>query len=231
MGWPRILIADHDPISRHVIGAAFEAAAQLELVGVLDCAEPVIGWPLAAADAVVLIEVPHDDVPLTVRTLRDRDLRVLLVGISWTPRMLDAALAAGATGCLVKDADTDRLVAAARAVAAGTVVFSPELFGLYTSHAGRLGGAAPTRLSAAGDAVHRLVRSLTKREHEILELLACGLSTAEVAASLRVSPATVKSHVSHALTKLRVRNRTEAVLLARQLIDVVPAPYAATARR
>lgn len=102
-------------------------------------------------------------------------------------------------GCLTANPGPERLATAVRAVAAGQVVLSPELAPLWTR------AEAPPRPTA----------HLTIREHEVFALLADGLTSSEVAASLAVSVATVKSHVSHVLSKLGARNRLEAVLLMR----------------
>jgi DNA-binding NarL/FixJ family response regulator len=87
-----------------------------------------------------------------------------------------------------------------------------------------------------GDAGHDTTRTpLTEREYEVLNLLAEGMSTAEAATELRVSPATVKSHVSHALPKLGARNRVEAVLMIKTDVSGVrdrniPRPATGTRR-
>jgi DNA-binding NarL/FixJ family response regulator len=119
----------------------------------------------------------------------------------------------------VKNTEVGGLAAAARAVASGHTVLSPELHGLYTSPVRVVPGPVPSQVSRRAGSPDHLLRLLTGREHKVLALLAEGLSTAEAAADLKVSPATIKSHVSHALTKLGVRNRLEAVLLVRQLLE------------
>jgi len=117
---------------------------------------------------------------------------------------VDWALSIGATGCVVKDAKMGGLADAVHAVAGGYLLFSPEL----AAQAGPSDVVTPFPLQRSNS-------GLTDREHEVLGLLADGLSTVEAARSLGVSPATIKSHVSHALPKLGARNRLEAVLLIR----------------
>ncbi|MFD3536470.1 LuxR C-terminal-related transcriptional regulator [Streptomyces sp. NPDC058664] len=202
----RVLVADHDPISRHVLTSVLRRSPHLEVAGSVNEQQPLTEWPLDRIDVVVLVSVFRENVAQLVRRLESRKVRVLLVGTTWSKGRLDAAFAAGATGCLVKDIQVAGLSAAIRAVASGHTVLSPELRVLYTQR-------APGPSSARTTGSERLLHTLTSREREVLKSLADGMSTAETAAQLHVSPATVKSHVSHALTKLGARNRLEAVLL------------------
>ncbi|MFF9143375.1 LuxR family transcriptional regulator [Streptomyces sp. NPDC014861] len=216
-GRVRVLVADHDPISRHVLTSVLRKVPDLDVTGSVSDQQPLDRWPLDRVDVVVLVSAPHDDTARAVRFLESRQVRVLLVGTSWTKRGLDAAFAAGATGCLVKTIDIAGLSAAVRAVASGHTVLSPELRALYAPPA----AVAPdARTPGPGTPLH----TLTSREREVLGSLASGMSTAETAARLHVSPATVKSHVSHALTKLGARNRLEAVLLFQRSSDPVTEP-------
>lgn len=213
----RVLLADPDPISRHVLGSALREAGRFP-VACVDSRHPLREWPLAGMNVAVLVVGPQEDPAATVRELTARKLRVLLLGVGWTRERLSAALAAGAAGCLVKDTRVEGLAPAAQAVASGHMVLSPALLCLY---AGPAAGAADgeRRPPSPDQYVERLLGSLTGRESEVLSLLAGGMSTAEAAARLQVSPATIKSHVSHALTKLRARNRLEAVLMMRRMLD------------
>ncbi|MFC7309316.1 LuxR C-terminal-related transcriptional regulator [Streptomyces monticola] len=212
-----VLLADADPVSRHVLAGALGGADGIKVLGTADSGEPLHRWPLSGVDVVVLADASRAQPDPVAAELVHKGIRVLLLGTGWTGRSLGAALAAGCVGALVKDPEIGRLAAAVRAAAAGYVVVSPELVGLWTPQA-RPAAAAPRR--ERGDrSVGLLLRSLTEREREVLTLLADGLSTNETARRLKVTPATVKSHVSHALTKLSVRNRLEAVLLMRQALD------------
>ncbi|WP_246235617.1 response regulator transcription factor [Streptomyces boluensis] len=210
-----VLLADADPVSRHVLASALDSADGIEVLGTADSGEPLHRWPLSGVDVVVLADASRAQPDPVAAELVHKGLRVLLLGTGWTGRTLAAALAAGCVGALVKDPEIGRLAAAVRAAAAGYVVVSPELVGLWTPQA----HAAAPRRERGDRSVGVLLRSLTEREREVLTLLAEGLSTNETARRLKVTSATVKSHVSHALTKLSVRNRLEAVLLMRQALD------------
>ncbi|GIE74477.1 DNA-binding response regulator [Actinoplanes philippinensis] len=118
-----------------------------------------------------------------------------------------AAIVAGAAGYLCKDAAHDELVAAVHAVAAGGAVITPPVLARMLN---RLAGT----LSAGTADVGARLSPLTGREREVLIHVARGRSNSEIAATLRVSETTVKTHVGHVLTKLRLRDRTQAVVLA-----------------
>ncbi|WP_078905195.1 MULTISPECIES: response regulator transcription factor [Streptomyces] len=202
----RVLVADHDPISRHVLTRVLGASPHLDVVGSVNNQQPLRQWPLDRVDVAVLAVAPREDATGLIRQLDLRRVRVLVVGTGWTQRRLDAFFAAGATGCLVKNINVAKLATAVRAVASGHTVLSPEL---RTLHARPTGTAPAPSTAGSKDLLH----TLTSREQEVLRNLTEGMSTAETAVRLRVSPATVKSHISHALTKLGARNRLEAVLL------------------
>ncbi|WP_434589216.1 LuxR C-terminal-related transcriptional regulator [Streptomyces sp. A5-4] len=213
----RILLADQDPISRHVLGGVVHRADQLRLVASVDVRQPLREWRLEQVDVAVL-GVGHNCDPVdTIRALVAAKIQVLLIGVGWTRTKLDAVFQAGANGVLTKDARIGGLAAAARAVASGHTVLSPDLHELYRSPSERRlpPPSAKAQIVPVGreTATQRLLSALTDREREVLALLTDGLSTAEAAARLHVSAATIKSHISHTLTKLGVRNRLEAVLL------------------
>jgi DNA-binding NarL/FixJ family response regulator len=114
------------------------------------------------------------------------------------------ALAAGASGFLLKNAPPEQLIGAVRVVAAGDALLAPSITRRVIEQF--------TRLPRPGG-TDALV-GLTDREREVLKLIAQGLSNAEIAARLFVSDATVKSHVGHLLAKLQLRDRVQAVVLA-----------------
>lgn len=198
------LVADHDPLSRRVLGDVLRRGDRLDVVACIDSHDPIEEWPLKQAKVVVLGANPDNHIVDIIRKLTARMVAVLLIGTDWTRATLDAALGAGASGCLAKDAELNGLITAVEAVASGNIVLSHGPLELYIPHQKQVASRTGRALS-----------SLTDREHQILVLLANGVSTAEAAKTCGVSTATIKSHVSHALTKLGVRNRLEAVLMVK----------------
>lgn len=201
----RILLVDKDPLSRHFLTNALSETHSLEVcLSLSDISEY---RPPANMQVMLIAWTPTNSTLLSqLRELTATGVRVLVLGVEWTPECLRDALEAGVAGCIIKSADVTGVAAAIRAVASGHIVISPELLTYL---------AAPPKLQATVPAA--IIATLTTREIEVLGLLAEGLSTNEVAARLVVSTATVKSHVSHVLVKLGVRNRVQAVLIAREL--------------
>ncbi|XVV17717.1 LuxR C-terminal-related transcriptional regulator [Actinoplanes sp. CA-131856] len=134
-------------------------------------------------------------------------VRVLVMAAGDTDEDVLAAVAAGAAGFLSKDVPGAELIAAVRAVAAGGAVITPSVLARILA---RVADALPApETTSAGK-----LDALTEREREVLVHVARGHSNAEIAAALRVSETTIKTHVGHVLTKLRLRDRTQAVVLA-----------------
>src|SRR5882757_7128232 len=121
----RVLLADQDPISQHVLGSVLRKTAQLDVTTCTDRRQPVRRWPLNQVDVAVLATSPCEDPNSTVKELVFRRIPVLLIGIGWNRSRLDGVFAAGASGCLVKDTKVTGLGAAVRAVASGHTVLSP----------------------------------------------------------------------------------------------------------
>ncbi|MFC5719742.1 response regulator transcription factor [Streptomyces gamaensis] len=203
-----MLVADRDPLARHVISTTLRGSGQVQSIVAIDASRPLREWQLDRADLVLLSVSPGDEVGRQARALVGRGARVLLLGARWADRDIDAALAAGVAGLLTKDTKPDRLAFAVAAAAVGYTLFSPGLISSATP-------SQPGRPKAATDPEQH-IHGLSDREFEVLSLLATGRSTTEVAGLLDITSATVKSHVSHILGKLKVRNRVEAVLLFQQ---------------
>jgi len=223
------VIADDQAMVRAGFAALLGAQPDLEVVGqAADGAEAVRLARELVPDVVLM------DVRMPVMNGIDATAEIAAAGIPTRVLMLTTfdiddyvfqALQAGASGFLLKDALPAELVDAVRVVAAGDGLLSPRLTRLVIEHFAR-GGAAgggsaggarsPGRgEGAAGrDAGGAVLPELTQRENEILVLVAQGLSNGEIAGELFLAEQTVKTHVSRIFTKLGLRDRAQAVILA-----------------
>jgi DNA-binding NarL/FixJ family response regulator len=181
----------------------------------------------AAVDAVrrtrpdvVLMDVrmpEMDGLEATRRILSGTDLqapRVIILTTFDLDRYVYAALSAGASGFLLKDVSPEHLVAAVRLVRSGDALLAPAITRrLIERYAARDSQTAT---------LHRDLSTLTPRELEVLRLLARGLSNAELAASRQLGDATVKTHVARILSKLQLRDRAQAIVVAYETGLVTP---------
>jgi DNA-binding NarL/FixJ family response regulator len=212
----RVVIADDQPMMRAGFKAVLEAAGDIEVVGEAGDGEQAVRAALEFVPDVVLMDIRMpgmDGIEATRRLPRQRVLILTTFGLD---QYILEALRAGASGFLLKDAPTEEVVAAVRAVAAGDAVLS-------TAVTRQLLDQVAKRLPAAVSRRPDELDLLTEREQEVLRMLANGLSNAEIAAALVVSEATVKSHVSHLLGKLGLRDRVQAVIYAYETRLVAPA--------
>jgi len=142
--------------------------------------------------------------------------RVLVLTTFDLDEYAHAALRAGASGFLLKDAQPEELLAGIRAVASGDAVIAPALTRrLLDTYAHRLPGRQPGE--GTGGAEDPRVRALTEREHEILVAIGRGWTNGEIAERLVLSESTVKTHVGRVLAKIGARDRVQAVILAYDL--------------
>lgn len=213
----RIALVDNDPLSRHFLILAIS-----DLDGIDVCAVSLDDITFdSEPQVVVLASVPelfHEWTSL--EGIAARGNPVVILGTDWTERDIRSALKHGASGILIKSAAIAGFAPALRAVIAGYTVMSPELSAACSSivaPAQRLELDDPGATTGSAKEVMRLLDVLTWREVEVLCLLSEGLTTSETAARLGVSLSTIKSHVSHVLSKLCVRNRVQAVVMAKEL--------------
>lgn len=134
-------------------------------------------------------------------------IKVLILTTFGLDEYVVESLRAGASGFLLKDAPPEDLVEAIRIVAAGDALLAPSV-------TRRLLDRIASRLPSAEETTIPALSELTERELEVLKLMAKGLSNAEIAEKLVVSEATIKTHVSRVLSKLDIRDRVQAVILA-----------------
>jgi DNA-binding NarL/FixJ family response regulator len=214
----RVLIVDDQVLVRTGFRMILEAEDDVTVVGEAGDGEEAVRLVDAAKPDVVLMDIrmPNvDGVEATRRILADAGPgggdgapRIVILTTFDLDEYVIEALRAGASAFLLKDAPPEDLVAAVRTVANGDAVVAPRITRrLLDRFAANLPSAAGTALPAA-------LASLTDREREVLVLIARGLSNAEIAGELFVSETTVKTHVGHVLTKLGLRDRVQAVVLA-----------------
>ena len=203
----RVVIADDQPLMRAGFRTVLEATGTIEVVGEAGDGEEAIRVADALEPDVVLMDIQMPRLDGIEATRRMPRRRVLILTTFGLDDYIVDALRAGASGFLLKDARPQELVGAVRAVAAGDAVLSAPV-------TRRLLDQIAHRLPAPVPRTDGVLASLTEREHEVLRLLAGGLSNAEIATALTVSEATVKTHVSNLLGKLGLRDRVQAVILA-----------------
>jgi len=212
----RVMLVDDQAMVRQGLRMILEAEPDLTVVGEAGDGQAALELVAAARPDVVLMDVrmPRMDGIEACARLRadasdaDATTRPVPYVLMLTTFDLEdhvyAALRAGASGFLLKDAPADQLVAAVGIVARGDALLAPQVTRLLIEEVAR----RPTL-----DAVPGLDR-LTEREVEVLRLMARGLSNGEIATELYLGEATVKTHVGRVLTKLQARDRVQAVVAA-----------------
>jgi len=212
----RVLVCEDQELVRVGYVTIFSAQADMEVVGeAQDGRAAVEAARRLRPDVVVMdIRMPVLDGIEATRQIAGPDAetpaKVLMVTTFNVDEYVYEALRAGASGFLLKDAPPAELVDGIRTIARGESLLAPSvtrtLIGRYAER------VRPTDTSRR--ARDEVVRSLTPREREVLEQLAAGLSNAEIARELVITPETVKTYVSRILAKLGLRDRVQAVVLA-----------------
>jgi DNA-binding NarL/FixJ family response regulator len=212
----RVVVADDQALVRVGFCGIIAATPGLAVVGEAGNGEEAVAAARATRPDVILMDVRMpimDGIEATRRITASTDVHVLILTTFDLDDYVFAALRAGASGFLLKDTLPADLLNAIRVVAAGDALLAPSvtrrLIGEFTRSAHR-----PTVAPVAPCA--QVLGPLTDREREVLELVAQGMSNAEIADHLTISPATAKTHVAHLLTKLDARDRIQLVILAYQ---------------
>jgi DNA-binding NarL/FixJ family response regulator len=209
-----VLLADDQPLLRRGFRMIIEAEENLTVTGEAGDGEEAVRLARQHAPDVVLMDIRMpgtDGIEATRRiTAGNPAVRVLVLTTFDLDEYAFGALRAGASGFLLKDVRPAELVSAIRTVASGDAVVSPRVTRRLLDEYAQVLPLAST------DRAERYPRlsTLTEREREVLAAVARGLSNAEIAATLHVSEATVKSHVGRILAKLGLRDRVQVVVLA-----------------
>jgi len=206
----RVVLADDQGMVRAGIRLILEAEEDLDVVGEAGDGEQAIAVTAQMQPDVVLMDIQMptlDGIEATRRIGQDAAIRgrVLILTTFEQDEYVFEALRAGASGFLLKNAPPEELIQAVRIVAAGDALLSPSITRRVIEDYAQQ--STPRRNDAGVDA-------LTERELEVLRLLATGKSNAELAEQLFLGEGTIKTHVSHVLSKLGLRDRVQAVVFA-----------------
>lgn len=216
----RVLLADDQALVRAGFRVLLEATGDIEVVGEAEDGAHAIQLADTLAPDVILMDIRMpgvDGLEATRRILEHAAQdgpRVLVLTTFDADEYVYEALRVGASGFLLKDTEPAQLAEAVRVVAAGDALLAPSVTRrLITEFAHRpeIRRAHPAQLE-----------SLTEREHEVLALVARGLSNDEIARELYISPTTAKTHVSRVMMKLGARDRAQLVVIAYESGLVTP---------
>jgi DNA-binding NarL/FixJ family response regulator len=205
----RLVLVDDDPMVRTGLRLILSSAADIAVVGEAADGDEAVTVVQAEQPDVVLLDVRMpgmDGLSAATHLLADpaRSWRVIMLTTFDLDEYVYGAIAVGASGFLLKDVPPERLIGAIRTVAAGDMLLAPAITQrLVARYARPATPADASRLDA-----------LTDRERQVLELIARGLSNAEIAARLYLGEATVKTHIGRVLSKLNLRDRAQAVIAA-----------------
>ena len=232
----RVGLVDDQAMVRVGLKMILESEGDIEVCCEAANGEDAVALAAAHCPDVILMDIRMpgmDGLAATVEVLKATpQSRVVILTTFDDDEYLYGALRAGASGFLLKSADGDTLVNAVRIVAAGEALLAPEVTRRVIEQFAR-GGAYEAPLADAGTILltaaapehtpsPEAIGDLSDREVEVLQLMARGMSNQEIATEIFISNTTVKTHVSHILTKLGVRDRVQAVVEAYDSGIVLP---------
>ena len=229
----RVVVADDQALVRVGFCGIIAATPGFAVVGEAGNGAEAVEAARRTVPDVILMDVRMpvmDGIEATRQITASTDVRVLILTTFDLDEYVFAALRAGASGFLLKDTLPADLLNAVRVVAAGDALLAPSVTRRLIGEFARTPRTASTPQATSqevaragligcgqpGTAGGKLLRGLTERELEVLEMVARGRSNAEIAEQLTISPATAKTHVAHLLTKLDARDRIQLVIIAYQ---------------
>jgi DNA-binding NarL/FixJ family response regulator len=206
----RVLVADDQSMVRAGFRMLLSGEEDIEVVAEASNGLEAVDKAARFGPTVVLMDIRMPELDGLEATRRiiaaDDAARILILTTFDLDEYIYEALRAGASGFVLKDDPPEQLIAAVRTVAAGDALLSPTITKSVIKHFTHIPQSAPPKE----------VDDLTTREQEIFRLIARGLSNGEIAQELFISDTTVKTHVTHILQKLNLRDRVQAVVLAYQ---------------
>ena len=204
----RVLVADDQSMVRAGFRMLLKGEPGIEVVAEAEDGLEAVEKSARFQPNVVLMDIRMpklDGLEATRRILAaDEQIRILILTTFDLDEYIYEALQAGASGFVLKDDPPEQLLEAIRTVAAGDALLSPSVTKRVIRQFTRLPRRTPPKA----------LDDLTAREHDVLRLLARGLSNAEIGEQLYISDTTVKTHITHILQKLDLRDRVQAVVLA-----------------
>jgi DNA-binding NarL/FixJ family response regulator len=203
----RVLIADDQPLMRQGFAMILGAQPDMQVVGEAGTGTAAVEQAQRLNPDVVMMDIQMPGMDGITATSQLRECKVLILTTFGSQDHVAQALRAGASGFLLKDSTPEQLVHAVRVVAAGNALLDPAVTRDLIRRA--LPALGAPNVPPAFD-------QLSERETQVLRLLAHGMSNAEIAGTLVVTEATVKTHVSRMLAKLGLRDRVQAVVAAYQ---------------
>jgi DNA-binding NarL/FixJ family response regulator len=206
----RVLVADDQSMVRAGFRMLLTGEQDIEVVAEASNGREAVAMAGRFNPAVVLMDIRMPEIDGLEATRRilaaNHAARILILTTFGLDEYVYEALRAGASGFVLKDDPAEQLIGAVRIVAAGNALLSPAITKRVIRQFTRITRSAPPKE----------LGGLTEREREILRLIAAGLSNAEIGRELYISETTVKTHVTHVLQKLGLRDRVQAVVLAYQ---------------